>query len=97
MTQPPHRTIGETYLLNGIKGIKWTGRSIEIYDPHRVRRLQDGKDKVITFLRHNHIRWRNIVAKAESIKLARLNIIIHDNIGPIPPGKRINIAAEATE
>ena len=59
--------------------------------------MQDGKDKVITFLRLNDIRWRNIVVKVQPIKFAQLNIIIDDDIGPIPPAKRINIAAEAAK
>jgi hypothetical protein len=36
MTQPPHRTIDETYLLNGITEIKRTSRSVEINNPHGV-------------------------------------------------------------
>lgn len=59
--------------------------------------MQDGKDKVITFLRRNDIRWRNIVAKAQPIKFARFIIIIHDDISSIPPAKRIDITTEATK
>ena len=59
--------------------------------------MQDGKDQVITFLRRNDIRWRNIAAKAEAIEFVRLNIIIHDDIDPVPPAKRVGIATEATK